>query len=175
MKKTFKGFTLIECIVALALLGVASLTMAQIYARVAANNRDNHLINTSLSNQMAYVEKYTESEAVPIYFGNADTSKSHADNEAASASTTKYPPHKTTKSANNNYITIVRVNSAPDPTDASKKKYTAVPDETYSFPTDIYVLKSRDGNDKNSSDAAYSGQSEDQYNLRYKYVVGHSN
>ena len=70
MKKHFKGFTLIECLIALAILGVASLTMAQIYASVAQRNRNNQIMNTSLSNQMSYVERYTASEAVPIYYGS---------------------------------------------------------------------------------------------------------
>lgn len=168
MKKTFKGFTLIECIVALAILGIASLTMAQIYANVSQRNRTNHLVNTSLSNQMAHVEKYTSTEAVPIYFGaTTDT----ADGEASEASTTKYPPHKTSKPVNNNYISFVRV--APKAADPSK--YDVFNDETYSFPTDIYVLKSRDHADRDSDDTGYSGETEDNYNLRYKYIIGHSN
>ena len=162
--KKIKGFTLIECIVALAILGVASLTLAQIYARVAATNTTSHIVNTSLANQVAYVEQYTGSEAVPIYFGSTTNTP---DPEAADSSTTKKPPHKTSKTTQNNYITITRID-----VDGSG---SAVDGDAYSFPTDIYVLKSRDSNDKNSSDAAYSGQSEDKYNLRYKYLVGHNN
>ena len=164
MKKTIRGFTLIECIVALAILGVASLTLAQIYANVAKRNRDNHLVNTSLSNQMEHVEKYTKSDVVPIYYGGADA----ADPEI-SASGTHMPPHNSTSvSSNANYVTIERVTY-----DASAGTYTKVADEIYSFPVDIYVLKSRDANGKSSSDAAYTGATEDNYNLRYKYFEGH--
>lgn len=159
MKKTFKGFTLIECIVALAILGVASLTLAQIYARVAATNRSNHIVNTSLANQVAYVEHYsdhTASEAVGIYFNNDATTP---DNEAGKSSATKYPPHKNTSASGMPHVKIVSGYSKQE----------------YSYAADIYVMKSRDGNDKNSSDADYIGQAEDQYNLRYKYVIGHNN
>lgn len=178
-----KGFTLIECIVALAILGIASLTMAQIYANVSMRNRDNHLVNTSLSNQMEYVEKATDTEAVPIYFGNSDTQKSHADGDATS--TDRKPPHKTNEAVNNNFVQIVRCKpKTGDPT-----KVEHVDDETYSFPVDIYVLYSRDqDNDSSkvctvaangdktwSNNPNYNGESEAKYNLRYKYIVGHQN
>lgn len=181
-----KGFTLIECIVALAILGIASLTMAQIYANVSMRNRNNHLVNTSLSNQMEYVEKATDTEAVPIYFGNADTKKSKPDNDATS--TDRKPPHKSSESTNNNFVQIVRCE--PDPSGSNPDKVKHVDDETYSFPVDIYVLYSRDqDNDSSkvctvntttgektwSNNPNYNGESEAKYNLRYKYIVGHQN
>ncbi|MGN0674792.1 MAG: type II secretion system protein [Oscillospiraceae bacterium] len=154
MKKSFKGFTLIECIVALAILGIASLTMAQIYAGVAKRNRENHVVNTSLSNQMAYVEKYTNTEAVPIYYNNSTSADPNASN------TDRKPPHESGSGGlKDNYVKIVKVD-----TDGK----TLIDDETYSFPVDTFVLKSRDG-----SDTAYS--SDENYNLRYKYIIGHSN
>lgn len=63
----FKGFTLVECIVALAILGIASLLMAQIYAQVALINKRNHAVNSSLSMQMKYVEQYTNAAAIPAW------------------------------------------------------------------------------------------------------------
>lgn len=147
MKKSFKGFTLVECIVALAILGVASLTMAQIYATVSLRNKNNHMINTSLSNQMAYVETYTDSEAYPIYYNNSNT-----------ADTSTIPPHMTGSTGGAN-VKIV----------SSYNNYE------YSYAADIYVLKSRDGNDKDSDDTGYIGETEDNYNLRYKYILGHNN
>lgn len=162
MKKSFKGFTLIECIVALAILGIASLTMAQIYAGVATRNKNNHIVNTSLSNQMAYVERYTNTEAVPIYYNDKiDSGKTVSAPDPNAKSDDRKPPHEGAGSVRNknNYVKIVKVN-------ADGK--TLIDDETYSFPVDTFVLKSRDG-----SDTAYT--SDDNYNLRYKYIVGHKN
>ena len=148
MRRKIKGFTLIECIVALAILGVASLTMAQIYANVAKRNRDNHLVNTSLSNQMAYVEQATGAEAVQILYTGASSTQ---------------PPH------NNSSITqYVKIENTCNSTTY-----------TYSYPVDIYVLRSRDAATPTnefglgSNDPNYSGASEDNYNLRYKYLLGH--
>ena len=168
MKKHFKGFTLIECIVALAILGIASLTMAQIYASVSQRNKNNHLVNTSLSNQMAYVEKYTDSQAVPIYF-NEESGASKTDPQSLSSSTTKYPPHKESGSVTvkTNYVKITKVG-----VDAHGNK-TLSTDDVYSFPVDTFILKSRDRNDKAAGDTGYVGETEDNYNLRYKYLLGH--
>lgn len=151
MKKRFKGFTLVECIVALAILAIASLTMAEIYAVVAQRNKENHFTNTSLSNQMAYVEKYTGSAARKIT--TAYTSP---------AAPYPKPPHK---GGGKSYVAI---------TDSSGS-------ELYSVPVDIYVLFSRDTHNQASTtesggsysaNASYSGVfSEDDYNLRYKYLL----
>lgn len=196
MKKHFKGFTLIECLIALAILGVASLTMAQIYASVAQRNRNNQIMNTSLSNQMSYVERYTSSQTVPIYYGNYyDTSnnKPKPDPEANKTSTTKLPPHRKSTSTNCNYVKITKVKDGKDPLDSTFVASDRVSDSTYSFPVDVYVLLSRDNNDVNSSgkDAnsdskSFSGQYEDllensdpnkkyedDMNLRYRYLLGH--
>ncbi len=178
MKKSFKGFTLIECLIALAVLGIASLTMAQIYANVANRNRQNHLLNTSLSNQMAYVEKYTGAEAVAIYYNG--TTSSQPDPNATSS---HEPPKKSGSGTHKDmYVTIVRVKSDGTSLDT---------DQTYSFPVDTFVLYSRDSNnvnsigkDENGNNVGFGGQyedylktnnKEDQFNLRYKYLVGHSN
>jgi prepilin-type N-terminal cleavage/methylation domain-containing protein len=55
-KNKVKGFTLIECIVAIALIGIASLMMAQVYSSVALLNKENLRINNSLERQMQYAE-----------------------------------------------------------------------------------------------------------------------
>ncbi len=150
MKKHIKGFTLIECLVALAVLGVASLTMAQIYASVARRNMNNHLVNTSLSNQMAYVEKYTDSEAVTVYYGHATQKKD--DNMPT-------PPHEATTPTNYNFVKITKLDSSGNP----------VSGEVYSFPADLYVLYSRDG-----SDTQFDSTKEKDINLRYRYLKGHT-
>ena len=193
MKKHFKGFTLIECLIALAILGVASLTMAQIYAGVAKRNRTNQIMNTSLSNQMSYVERYTATQAVPIYYGQT---ANKPDPEAKTTSTTKKPPHKNSVSTNYNYVKVQKVKDGKDPFDDTFNATSdCVDDSTYSFPVDVYVLLSRVNDDVNSTgkDAAGNSQNfseqyddfldnpdptktyEDDLNLRYRYVLGHSN
>lgn len=172
MKKTFKGFTLVECLVAMAILAIASTLMAEIYAAVSQRNTFNHFMNTSLSNQMAYVEQYIDAKTVPIYYGNtADT----PDPQAATSSTTKLPPHKKSTTTNYNYVKVTKLGK-----DASGKD-APVADSTYSFPVDVYVMYSRDtsnvgGNNKDENDhtASYSQRfSEKDNNLRYKYLLGH--
>lgn len=174
MKKHFKGFTLVECLIALAILGIASLTMAQIYANVSNRNRMNHLVNTSLSNQMAYVEKYTDSQAVAMYFGGGTSPV--PDPQTSQSSTTKMPPHRSVTSGDLTKPYVQLDSSYKDP---SGKKYS------YSYSADIYVLKSRDRDDNTldktktqvqSGDVGNTaGYGEDSYNLRYKYIIGHLN
>lgn len=177
MKKRFKGFTLIECLIALAVLGIASLTMAQIYAGVARKNRTNQLLNTSLSNQMAYVEKYTSTEAIPIYFNEIGNV---SQKDANASSTDRKPPHKSSgNSHQNNYVKITRIDSSKTGA-ASRDK-----DQVYSFPVDTYILLSRDNNDRSSGTTIFDNQyntylmdssnNDKNYNLRYKYLVSHAN
>ena len=165
MKKRFKGFTLIECIVALGVLGIASLTMAQIYANVSTRNKMNHLVNTSLSNQMSYVEKYTDSESVPIYFGGSKTAAS----DKVSGGSGGTPPHAKTPTGVLNFK-ITKY----DP--AASGGATLSTTESYSYPADVYVLKSRDRDDVKLEDSTRNaGYNESDYNLRYKYIQGHTN
>lgn len=163
--KKIKGFTLIECLVALAILGIASLVMAQIYANVSRINRSNHNINTSLSYQMAVVEQQTKSDAVTMYFGGGTTST--PDTNAQDTNTDKKPPHKQGISSTD--LTKPNISIQSSYKDSSGKK------NYYSFPVDIYVLLSRDANNKPSDDANYKGDTENNYNLRYKYILGHNN
>ena len=167
--KKIKGFTLIECLVALAILGIASLIMAQIYANVSRINRSNHNINTSLSYQMALVEKETQTDAVAMYYGGGTSSSPDANAKDEASNTTKYPPHKQGIGAADLTKPYVKIKSSyADKNNGNKKTI-------YSFPADIYVLLSRDANNKASDDSAYIGDSEGNYNLRYKYIIGHSN
>lgn len=168
MKKTFKGFTLVECIVALAVLGVASLTMAQIYARVAARNRENHLVNTSLANQVAYVEKYSTDIAEMVKLEFSDT-----------IANTTTPPHES-GTANSYYVMIESNYKA----DANVYEYDIYNNNKYSYGVDLYILKSRDSANKVYEDPAgtpsagnvgYEELKENPNNLRYKYLTGHVN
>lgn len=166
MKRNFKGFTLVECIVALAVLAIASLTMAQIYASVSQRNRNNHLVNTSLANQMAYVEKYTGTEAyfIPYYSmsGQNGVYSTSPDPEADEGSTTKKPPHESKKNVTGTKPPYVKIVSSYD-------------NSAYSYAADLYILKSRDTNDKDPDDADYTGEAQTDYDLRYKYLIGHNN
>ena len=179
MKKNFKGFTLVECIIALAILGIASLTMAQIYASVSQKNRTNHMVNTSLSNQMAYVEKYTDTEAYPIFFDSETDASgetiSKPDSEADDASTTKKPPHVLHDADTGAKPPYVKVISSYTPgmtvTDPPEPQ-----GEEYSYSADLFILKNRDHNDKDPDDGDdYVGDKESEFDLRYKYLKGHNN
>ncbi|MCL2053815.1 MAG: prepilin-type N-terminal cleavage/methylation domain-containing protein [Oscillospiraceae bacterium] len=63
-KNKCKGFTLVECIVAMAILGIASLTIAQVYGAVARMNVNHQFNSASLAEQMKYVERYAEGDTV---------------------------------------------------------------------------------------------------------------
>lgn len=65
MKKQ-KGFTLVECIVALAVLGIAAMVMAQVYSMVCKSNEMTHRINESLSQTVGNIEKQTGSSTEVI-------------------------------------------------------------------------------------------------------------
>lgn len=167
--RKLKGFTLIECLIALAILGIGSLVMAQIYASVNKNNLSNHNINTSLTYQMKVVEEATGSDAIPMYFGGGTTSTPDAN--AAESNTDKHPPHKQGIGAS----------------DLSKPNVQIVGSygsHTYSYPVDIYVLLSRDVDDEPSKvnnsgtwtdNPNYDGPTEKNISLRYRYIVGHNN
>ena len=142
MKKTFKGFTLVECLVAMAILAIAGTLMAEIYAAVATRNNFNHFNNSSLTNQMAYIEKYTHSKTVTI--------------ESTHTGTT---PPSGTNSGTGAYIKITN----------------STTNDVYSFPVDIHIMYSRDTHDVGSDEAAYSPMyAENEHNLRYKYILGHT-
>ncbi len=147
MKNKFsKGFTLIECLIALALFGIASLTMAQIYAQVGLMNKANHINNTSLAYQMKLVESYLDADSIKIEY---DTATYNA--------TSKKAPHHV--SSDNDYVTIQRKSDDP----ALPSTY-----DTYSYGVDTFVLLSR-----NTNDVAYDADKDRPDNLRYKYFIGH--
>lgn len=164
MSKKIKGFTLIECLIALAILGIGSLVMAQIYAAVSKTNLNNNSINTSLSKQMKLVEEATGADAISMYFGGLDpnTGGPKPDANADESNLNKYPPHKQGISSTD----------LTKPNVVIKGSYNS---HTYSYPVDIYVLLSRDIKDKASSETDYNGVEEKNIALRYKYILGHSN
>lgn len=170
--KNFKGFTLLECIIALAILGIASLVMAQIYANVSKINRTNHATNTSLAYQMEYVEKTTNSEAMEVEaqedFDLVDHDGNSATPDIKELKYNKPVHHRVTNTSGVKiqYITIKNT---------SNKK-------VYSFPVDYYVLQSRDQDNQAayiydestktwSANTAYDGERADDYYLNYKYLL----
>lgn len=180
MKKAFKGFTLVECIIAMAILAIAGTLMAEIYATVSSRNNFNHFMNSSLANQMAYIEKYTDSESVPIYFGGLDSSKKpKKDSEIDGATATRKAPHEyaSSNSGTTAYVQVQKLDNSGNEVSTDK----------YSFPVDIFVMYSRDTSNDASGQAKASSQyeredntaysqrySEKNNNLRYKYVLGHT-
>lgn len=63
MKKKVKGFTLIECLVALAILGISSLLMVQAYTQLMRMTNMNNAIQVSISRQMADAERGAAADA----------------------------------------------------------------------------------------------------------------
>ncbi len=168
LKFKLKGFTLIECLVALALLGVASLSMVQIYANVCAVNRSNHDVNTSLMYQMQFVERYSGTNVISgdeqvVIFASGDGND--LDGVYGNPTDTKNSFDKAETDPNYiKHVKITKLDDAGDPID----------DDSYYFPTDVHILVSREF--VSSSDLDGAGQtSSGNYELRYKYVVGNTN
>lgn len=62
-KKSLSGFTLIECLVALAILGIASLLLVQAYTQLMKVTSMNSTISNSIANQMADAENPSSAES----------------------------------------------------------------------------------------------------------------
>lgn len=144
--KSFKGFTLVECIVALALFAIAALTMAQIYAQVGLMNKKNHSNNTSLAYQMKIVENTTGADAISLPF---NPSAHGASNQ---------PPHHTPTTKD--FISIQR------------KDGTGTVIAEYSYGVDTFVLLTRHFDNTTNTDKAVNATDEADDNLRYKYFIG---
>lgn len=143
MKKSVKGFTLIECLIALAILGVASLTMAQIYAGVAKKNMRNHLTNTSISNQIKYVEQYSNSTTDAVIVKGDDVAPGDS-------------------MGSSQYMKIFEIKNVD-----SNGVIELDNDKTYGYSVDVYSLNTRDASDNVTTNGAVD--------LRYRYLVGHTN
>lgn len=151
--KKIKGFSLIECIVALAILGIASLTMAEIYANISRINRNNHMVNTSLSYQMQIVETKTDTQAVKI--------------ESGETVFTGDPPHKRT---NVNYFYIENEETGEIysfPVDC----YVLLSRDQNNEPSMLYNAST----DTWYDNPAYQGKEDNEYSLRYKYMQSATN
>lgn len=60
LSKKLKGMTLVELVVAIAILGYASLMLAVALAQVAAINKENHQFNERMSNQVKIAENASD-------------------------------------------------------------------------------------------------------------------
>lgn len=145
-RKKTRGFTLIECLIALAVFGIAALSMAQIYAMVGKVNMKTHSNNTSLAYQMKIVEKAIGKDAnstITIQYKTTADKKSDANKDA---------PHK--KGASINYVKITSSYSNKD----------------YSYGVDTHVILTRYYN--GTTDKAVTPAQDSADNLRYKYFIG---
>jgi hypothetical protein len=142
--------------VALAILGVATLTMAQVYSAVARMSRDNEFMNISLSEQMKYVESRstTNTEAVKIPSAPGTIS---GENTSHKINTTRYR---------------VFITGGPVKNDGTVD--AAYDDFEYEYGVDMYILYSRDVNDLTDGEAGYAWDGmydESEGKLRYKYLL----
>lgn len=86
MKKKLKGFTLIECLIALLILAVSSLLLVQAYTQLVRATRENYTMYNSIGRQMADAENPTYGE------GKSDSVKSKKIDEAKTIKfSVKYP------------------------------------------------------------------------------------
>lgn len=73
-KNSCKGFTLIEVIVAMVILGIASLLLVGMYASVCARIRSNNDFNDRMSEQQKYVETRAAGTASGLFDVHYDSS-----------------------------------------------------------------------------------------------------
>ena len=112
MKKRIKGFTLIECLVALAILGVSSLLLVQAYTQLMKMTNLNHAVYTSIADQMADVEKSATgnakqlSPALNTSNGYSSSEGRKLEIERVTKTATGYSNHPT---KHYNYVTNVSV------------------------------------------------------------------
>ena len=133
--KKIKGFTLVECIVAIAILSIGTLVMASIYACVAQINEKTHRANESLSQTIQRVE--TQSDKTTPIPGEVAVISKTANSEviytkldsSGNPSPTKYPMDSTvyvsfskdTKSHGNTYYS----DTSNDPIDLRYKYFSS--------------------------------------------------
>lgn len=65
-KRKIKGFTLIECIIALFILGLSSLLLVQAYSQLMKVTKMSNTANISISKQMDDAEKKTDANATKL-------------------------------------------------------------------------------------------------------------
>lgn len=92
MKRKLKGFSLIECIIALFVLAISSLLLVQAYTQLVSVTRESYTRYNSIGRQMADAENPTSAE------GKANDVKSKKIQEAKTLKfSVKYPDSDTVK------------------------------------------------------------------------------
>ena len=81
-KRSLKAFSLIEVLVAMAILGVCSLLLVSMYASVSMRMRSNNQINDRMSEQQKYVETKTQLSATNNKLFDVSVDSSLAGNTA---------------------------------------------------------------------------------------------
>lgn len=143
-KNSCKGFTLIEVIVAMVILGIASLLLVGMYASVCARIRSNNDFNDRMSEQ----QKYVETKAAGTASGLFDV---HYDSSIPSGAT-KY----TGATAGNYTFTIKCV------TDNANSSFV---NKEFTARCAVYTLK-------NIDDGVVVATDDDDVQVDYKYFVG---
>jgi prepilin-type N-terminal cleavage/methylation domain-containing protein len=161
--KKMKGFTLIECIVAMTIFAVASLTIAQVYITVSNIQKENEYMQYSLANQMKYVEDAVGAEAdskVQIDYNGTPGATGGAD---SAVNGTRVVLHKVNLGTDNKFDGL----NFNDDSATNQEYYVGV---------NMYVFKSREGSSATNesetyedSDRAYTEESSG--NLRYKFMT----
>jgi prepilin-type N-terminal cleavage/methylation domain-containing protein len=161
--KKMKGFTLIECIVAMTVFAIASLTIAQVYVTVSAIQKENEFMQYSLANQMKYVEDAVGSDAdskVQIDYTGAGTS-GNADTMI-----------------DGTRVTLYKVDLTDGKFDGLNFNDDVATDQKYYVGVDMYVFKSREGSSVSDDSVTYDDSSstranteESNGNLRYKFMM----
>lgn len=154
MKKTMKGFTLIECIIAMAIMGIASMLMVQVYGTVALMNRDNRKMNVSLEVQMEYAENQLAEEGGDVKIGRY-ANYTPVTSEPTSPTA---PPKDTNGGTKSGTLTD---GIKFDMKDATKKAKFDNPDKSSEI--DLYVIGTNNGSSENPN--------YDSNTVRYKFIL----
>ena len=95
MKRKLRGFTLIECLIALLVLAVSSLLLVQAYTQLVTATQENYTMYNSIGRQMADAESPTMAE------GKSNAVKAKKIEEKKTLSfTVKYPDGSSGKTVN---------------------------------------------------------------------------
>jgi prepilin-type N-terminal cleavage/methylation domain-containing protein len=161
--KKMKGFTLIECIVAMTIFAVASLTIAQVYITVSNIQKENEYMQYSLANQMKYVEDAVGSEAgskVQIDYNGSVT-----------------PNTPASSGVNGRRVVLYKVDLGSDNNfDGLNFNDDSIEGQEYYVGVNMYVFKSRTGSSMYNESYTYDetgrpNTDESNTNLRYKFMT----